>query len=112
MTTYKRGAVILAPFPFTDLSGNKQRPAVILSVDRFNSSQANCIVAAITGNLSNLQPDDYLLGDWKTAGLVKPSIVKAVIGTLHHQQIVRQLGVLAASDLKEVERKMKAVLGL
>ena len=29
----KRGTVILTPFPFTDLTGNKVRPAIIISVD-------------------------------------------------------------------------------
>ena len=28
---YKKGSIILVPFPFTDLSGNKVRPAVIIS---------------------------------------------------------------------------------
>lgn len=31
----KKGDIILAPFPFTDLSQNKLRPAVILWLDEY-----------------------------------------------------------------------------
>ena len=30
MTRYDRGEVILVPFPFSDLSGAKQRPALVV----------------------------------------------------------------------------------
>jgi len=32
MTTYRQGDVLLVPYPFTDQSGSKQRPAVVLSL--------------------------------------------------------------------------------
>jgi hypothetical protein len=31
MTAYKFGSVLLVPFPFTDQTGGKQRPAVIIA---------------------------------------------------------------------------------
>ena len=43
---YKQGDIILLPFPYTDLSNTKQRPAVIISKDDINKQ--NYIVAKIT----------------------------------------------------------------
>jgi mRNA interferase MazF len=43
---YKQGDIILLPYPYTDLSNTKQRPAVIISKDSINFQ--NYIVAKIT----------------------------------------------------------------
>jgi mRNA interferase MazF len=42
-TSYKRGEVVLLPFPFTDLSTIKRRPAVVLSTDTYNSRRVDII---------------------------------------------------------------------
>lgn len=46
---YKQGDIILIPYPYTDLSFTKQRPAVIISRDSVNKQ--NHIVAKITSVL-------------------------------------------------------------
>jgi mRNA interferase MazF len=43
---YKQGDIILLPYPYTDLSNTKQRPAVIISKDSAN--KLHYIVAKIT----------------------------------------------------------------
>ncbi len=42
MTNDKPGDIALVPFPFTDLSGAKQRPALVVA-----TLQDDCIIAAI-----------------------------------------------------------------
>ncbi|MBI4918981.1 type II toxin-antitoxin system PemK/MazF family toxin [archaeon] len=44
--------LILLPFPFSDLSGKKVRPALIISNDRFNKSSEDVIVCAVTSNVN------------------------------------------------------------
>jgi mRNA interferase MazF len=51
MTTYKFGDIILVPFPFTDQTSTKKRPAVVISSEEYNSSRADLIIMAITSRL-------------------------------------------------------------
>ena len=44
MTCYKQGDVFLVPFPVTDHSGTKQRPAVVLSGNLYNQNHLDIIL--------------------------------------------------------------------
>ena len=58
---YKRGDVVLVPFPFTDLTTTKRRPALVISTDLYNRSQVNLIIAAITSQTHRLGIGDCLI---------------------------------------------------
>jgi len=45
------GEVVLVPFPFTDQSGAKKRPAVIVSSNHYNASRRDLIIMAITSQV-------------------------------------------------------------
>jgi len=45
------GDVVLVPFPFTDQSGAKKQPAVIVSTNRYNAHRRDLIIMAITSQL-------------------------------------------------------------
>ncbi len=111
-TTYSRAEVVLLPFPFTDQSGTKRRPALILSSDVYNGRRNEIIVAPITSNLATGQPDDTPLADWSAAGLLKPSVVKGILGTVHQALVVRKVGTLSVSDMRRVEQTFAQALGL
>jgi len=44
--------IILIPFPFSDLSESKIRPALVVSNNIYNSQSLDIVVTAITSNLS------------------------------------------------------------
>jgi len=72
MTTHGKGEVVLVPVDFTDRSGSKFRPAVIVSDERYNRGPARLIVS-VTGNLDALpHPGDHVVADWREAGLRLP----------------------------------------
>ena len=48
---YNRWDIILVPFPFTDLTTYKKRPALIISPEEYNTGQ-DLIIAFITSNLA------------------------------------------------------------
>jgi mRNA interferase MazF len=45
------GDVVLVPFPFTDQSGAKKRPAVIVSSSSYNASRRDLVIMAITSQV-------------------------------------------------------------
>ena len=61
-TNFKRGDIILVPFPFTDLSSAKQRPALVVSSDALNAVCDDVLVAAITSQLpANLTAEEFMI---------------------------------------------------
>lgn len=51
MTHYAFGVVILVPFPFTDQSGVKKRPAVVISSRAYQAARPDLLILAITGQV-------------------------------------------------------------
>ena len=96
MITFNKGDVILIPFPFTDLSATKQRPALVTSSDQFNNNHKDVIVMAISSQIpSQIPEDEYLLSsaDLKTSGLPKKSIIKlGKVVTINQSLIIKKLG--------------------
>jgi len=109
MTTYSQGQVVLIPFPFTDLTTVKRRPAIIFSSNTYNQTHPDVILVAITSQVSAHQKsDEYPLSNSEqiAAGLPKPSIVKlGKIVTIDQQLIQIILGKLPPKTiikLKEI----------
>ncbi len=50
--TINQRDIILIPFPFSDLSGSKVRPALVHSSNFYNDQSPDIVVLAITSNLS------------------------------------------------------------
>ena len=85
--------VVLVPFPFTDQSGTKKRPAVIVSSHGYNASRRDTVIMAITSQVRTpLGFGEAMLGDWQGAGLVKESVLKPVFTTIEQGLVVRVMG--------------------
>lgn len=112
MTSYNLGDVILVDIAFSGAVGYKRRPAVVISIDKFNTAGIKLIVAAITGNVSPpFRPGDTILSGWKAAGLLKSSAVRGVLATIDKSDIVRKPGTLTAKDFSAVEQGIADILG-
>jgi len=75
MTTYSRWDVVLVPFPFSDLSTAKVRPAVVVSGFLYHATEPDLVLAAITSKVAAASgPLDYVLGDWQAANQLAYSI--------------------------------------
>jgi mRNA interferase MazF len=112
-TNYKRGDIVLAPFPFSDQTSNKQRPALVISLDAYNEQGPDLLIMAITSQVGGpLRIGEFLIRDWRLAGLLKSSAVKAAIATIELKLVRRKLGHLSDYDLGELEKALRALLCL
>jgi len=98
--------VVLVPFPFTDLSSVKPRPALVASADRWNAAQPDVVLVAVTSQIpATLAPGEISLSvaDQQAGGLPKPSLVRtAKIFTMHQGLLRRTLGRLPDSKVTVV----------
>ena len=92
MTAYNFGDVILVPFPFTDQSQAKQRPAVIVSSARYNTERPDLILMAITSQVrSPATFGEVIVQHWQVAQLLKISAIKPVFTTLDKRSCANPL---------------------
>ena len=109
--SYKRGDVVLVPFPFTDLTSIKQRPALVISSDPLNQSRPDILVAAITSQIpAQLGEDEILISSNETAqwGLPKPSVIRLTkLFSIHQQLIRKSLGHAPDASLETILRRLQ-----
>ena len=116
MTNYKRGDVILALFPDSNLQTAKKRPVLIVQADDLQTNLPQIIVAMITSNLSRkAHPSRVLVElstpDGKQSGLVSDSLIAADnLATLHEKFIDKKLGSLP--NMNAVEKALAHTFGL
>ncbi len=109
MKSYSKGDVILVRYPFSDLSGSKVRPAVIVSAPH---SSADAFIVPLTSNLTSLLTGEFILADWKAAKLNVPSAVKRGLYTVHESLITKRVGKLSDADAQTLEDSLQGWLGL
>ncbi len=99
--TYRQGDVVIINFPYTSGKILKKRPGLILSTHEYNTNRQECIIAPITSqNKGDIFLGDYVILDWKKAGLFKPSLVKCILFSLEERMIEKTLGHFENKDLK------------
>lgn len=112
MTAYSRGDVVLVGFVFSDESGKKLRPALVLSSPAYHRGRQEVVVAAISSNIRRRLFGDHVIADWKRAGLLFPSLVTGILRTIKRTMVERKLGTMAKNDQEAVDRELRRSLGL
>ena len=73
MTDFKFGDIVLVPFPFTDQSAAKKRPAVVISSEAYHQQRPDLIIMAVTSQVKAAQT----VGETFCAGLARRGVVEA-----------------------------------
>lgn len=103
-----KGDVVLISFPFTDLSGSKLRPAVVLAVT--NLDLTVCFVTTQTGWQ---EATDVLLTPTITNGIRTRSLIRtSKIATLDKTLAKGLLERLSGQELSELNTKLKLLFRL
>ncbi len=107
---YRKGTVILVPFPFTDLKGSKVRPAVIISKEKIGN---DLIVVFVTSQPKLSGKHVVLLQPSTTNGIKAPSkVVCSKIATLENTIVLGELGSLSKAEVGAIDRELRKVLGI
>lgn len=109
MTSYEQGDIVLATLPFSDLSGIKKRPAIVVSVPH---PSVDLLLLPLTSQTQHLQLGEFVLHEWQEAGLLFPSAVKRGLFTLDRAYVTRRLGRVSSSDLLKLEQALRLWFGL
>ena len=113
MTAYERGDVVLVPFPFSDQTAIKKRPAAVISSNNYNNISSDIVIMAITSQTTKTYGiGECLIDDWQGAGLLKPSAIKPAISTIEQSLVLKRIGRLSDRDTVSTENTLRQLLDL
>ena len=108
MVTFATGAVVLVPFPFSDLSQSKLRPAVALA----DAGRGDWILCQVTSNPYGdpqaiaLNDESFAVGSLRVASYARPG----KLFTANRNLIVTQVGALTAEAFRRIVEAVTAIL--
>ena len=109
MPSYSKGDVVLVSYPFSDASDFKVRPAIAVSAPHISQ---DIFVVPLTSRTDNLLAGEFLMKQWKEAGLNVASAVKRGLFTIHQSLVIKKTGSVSQQDADELERSLRTWLGL
>jgi len=108
----EQGDLLLVPFPFSDQSGKKVRPVIVISSNEFNRDSEDLIVVGVTSNISkdkytiNLTNNNLDEGNLTVLCCVK---VENVL-KLDKGLIIKKIGRINKNTLKEIVSKLSEII--
>lgn len=109
MPSYSKNDIILVQYPFSDLSTSKVRPAVVVSAPHVSQ---DVLITPLTSKTGALLEGEFVLSEWRAAGLNVATAVKRGLYTVHESLVVKVIGKLADADAEMLEQSLRGWLGL
>jgi mRNA interferase MazF len=112
---YSRGDVLLARFPYADLTRFKKRPCLLVQDDAIDTGLSHQVVVQISSNLDRTGPTRLPVEknseDGQSMGILSDSVVVTdQIQTVEAKAIDKAIGRCQRMD--EVDAALKTALGL
>lgn len=111
-TTFEQRDIVIIPFPFTDLSANKQRPALVISTTDFNRKNLDVVCCMITSHFESSADHVAILdGDCEMGPMGKESVVKPFrLFTVSKSMIIKRYNKLGIPRAKIVIEELKKII--
>jgi len=94
----------LLPFPFSDQTAVKIRPAVVANP---LYPSADLLVVALTSVGDALRPGEFAIQFWREAGLLHPSFAKRAVASVSGDLVRKQLGQLRDPELLKLDSAIR-----
>src|SRR4051812_21534288 len=114
---YSRGDIVLVDFPFSDRTGSKVRPALVVQVDSLNSKIADTILAAVSRSAHRASATQLLISlgtpDGSQSGLRQDSMIQCEnLITFDQKLILTKIGNLSPALMHQISDCLKTALDL
>lgn len=110
MERFVKGDVVVVPFPFSDLSNTKRRPALVVATLE-GDDLILCQITSQQGRSDRyaipLQNDDFMVGDLDKPSLIRPNF----LFTADHNIILYKAGRIKKEKWQEVARMIVGIIG-
>lgn len=117
-TLLKRGEVVLADYPYSDRSGAKVRPCVVIQSVSSRGAE-DTILLPVTSRIRDAEQSATLVvvrsrtAEGRAAGLLTDSVIVCDSVTTIDQSFVRRpIGLVSGDLLDRVETALRTTLGL
>jgi len=109
---YNQRDIVIIPFPYSDLSGSKPRPSLVISSEHRNRKTEDLILCQISSKPIRTKYDVYLEdSDIKGEKLRKKSKVRPdKIFTLSRSKIIKKVGKLDKERSKKVIENLNQII--
>ncbi|MDE0019310.1 MAG: type II toxin-antitoxin system PemK/MazF family toxin [Candidatus Poribacteria bacterium] len=114
-----RGDIVLVDFPYSNHTGSKIRPALVVQADVWNQRLNSTMLAGITSNLHRGvgDPTQYFIDvetvDGQQSGLRFNSVVRCdKLATSNQSRIQGIIGRLSEASMEEIDTCLKAALDI
>ena len=108
----EQGNILLVPFPFSDQSGKKARPVIIISNNNFNEYSEDLIVVGVTSNISkdkytlNLNNKDLEKGKLNNACCIKVENILRLDKSL----IIKKIGKIKKEKTLQIIKIFESII--
>jgi len=106
-TPFEQGEILIVPFPFSDLSGTKQRPVLVISKLSYNKKAEDIITCGITSNLKDSGFSILIENkDLERGQIPKPSRIKVdKLFTLEKSIVKKRIAKINAKIMDNVKKE-------